>query len=185
MDDFQNFRAVIDIDGNSWSERFAKLLCRNSVVIKVQPEQVDYFWPTLQAGVHYVAANLTTLVETVEYVLAPEHDEEMHVVGADIEWYGSEIGLECCGALSNVIARRQIMLIERFVLSSQIVKRIQWDFLSILNGYAEQLLRGNPYWYRNIQRSDFKKMGFRHPILWRTKNQAEALKRKRKSHRQP
>lgn len=77
LDDFQGFRAVVDIDGNSWSERFPKLLCRNSVVIKVQPGQVDYFWPTLQAGVHYVATNLTMLVETVYDALSPKRDEDM------------------------------------------------------------------------------------------------------------
>ena len=33
--DQMNFKAIIDIDGNSWSSRFPKLLCTNSVVIKV------------------------------------------------------------------------------------------------------------------------------------------------------
>ena len=33
--DQMNFRAIIDIDGNTWSSRFAMLLCTNSVVIKV------------------------------------------------------------------------------------------------------------------------------------------------------
>lgn len=35
QDDFQNFMAILDIDGNAWSARFAKLLCYSSVVIKV------------------------------------------------------------------------------------------------------------------------------------------------------
>jgi hypothetical protein len=35
QDDFQKYMAVLDIDGNAWSARFAKLLCYNSVVIKV------------------------------------------------------------------------------------------------------------------------------------------------------
>ena len=35
QDDFQKYIAVLDIDGNAWSARFAKLLCYNSVVIKV------------------------------------------------------------------------------------------------------------------------------------------------------
>lgn len=34
--DFMMYRAVIDIDGNSWSSRFGELLCMNSVVIKVR-----------------------------------------------------------------------------------------------------------------------------------------------------
>lgn len=36
QDDFQQYMAVLDIDGNAWSARFAKLLCYNSVVIKVK-----------------------------------------------------------------------------------------------------------------------------------------------------
>lgn len=32
---FQRYRAVVDIDGNSWSNRFGRLLCMNSAVIKV------------------------------------------------------------------------------------------------------------------------------------------------------
>jgi hypothetical protein len=35
QDDFQRYMAILDIDGNAWSARFAKLLCYNSVVIKV------------------------------------------------------------------------------------------------------------------------------------------------------
>lgn len=31
--------ALIDIDGNSWSSRFIRLLCTNSVVIKVRVMQ--------------------------------------------------------------------------------------------------------------------------------------------------
>jgi hypothetical protein len=33
--DFQKYRAVVDIDGNSWSDRFGNLLCLNSAVVKV------------------------------------------------------------------------------------------------------------------------------------------------------
>jgi hypothetical protein len=83
MEDFQNYRAVLDLDGNSWSERFPKLLCQNSVVIKVEPEQIDYFWPTLQAGVHFVAANFSNLVSVVEYVIADAHQEEMQRIVAN------------------------------------------------------------------------------------------------------
>ena len=36
LDDLMRYRAIIDIDGNTWSSRFSKLLCTNSVVIKVR-----------------------------------------------------------------------------------------------------------------------------------------------------
>ncbi len=35
FDDLMKYRAIIDIDGNAWSSRFTKLLCTNSVIIKV------------------------------------------------------------------------------------------------------------------------------------------------------
>ena len=34
--DLMKYRAIIDIDGNTWSSRFTKLLCTNSVIIKVR-----------------------------------------------------------------------------------------------------------------------------------------------------
>ena len=36
QDDFQKYKAILDIDGNAWSARLGKLLCYNSVVIKVR-----------------------------------------------------------------------------------------------------------------------------------------------------
>ena len=35
FDDYMKYKAIIDIDGNNWSSRFPKLLCSNSIVIKV------------------------------------------------------------------------------------------------------------------------------------------------------
>ncbi len=35
FNDQMRFKAILDIDGNNWSARFPKLLCTNSVVIKV------------------------------------------------------------------------------------------------------------------------------------------------------
>jgi hypothetical protein len=51
---FQLYRAVLDIDGESWSARFGSLLCMSSVVLKVEPSYVDYFYPGLRPWVHYI-----------------------------------------------------------------------------------------------------------------------------------
>jgi Glycosyl transferase family 90 len=56
--DYQKYRAVIDVDGNSWSSRFGQLLCLSSVVLKVEPQYVDYFYPELQAWKHYIPVHL-------------------------------------------------------------------------------------------------------------------------------
>jgi len=62
---FDQYRAVLDIDGNSWSSRFASLLCSQQVVLKVDPLNVDAFFPTVVPHVHYlpVHANLSNLAE--------------------------------------------------------------------------------------------------------------------------
>lgn len=75
MHDYQKYKSIIDIDGNSWSSRFADLLCMNSVVIKVQPRWIDYFYPELQPWVHYVPvhANLSNLVEIVTMVTSNDN----------------------------------------------------------------------------------------------------------------
>ena len=36
FNDQMKYKAIIDIDGNTWSSRFTKLLCTNSVIIKVR-----------------------------------------------------------------------------------------------------------------------------------------------------
>jgi hypothetical protein len=77
--DFQMYKAIIDIDGNSWSSRFADLLCMNSVVIKVEPYLVDYFYVELQPWVHYIPVhrNMSNLVEMVNMVLDDSQQERM------------------------------------------------------------------------------------------------------------
>ena len=51
FDDQMKYKAILDIDGNNWSARFPKLLCSNSVVIKVRSIAVfhcymfAYIWP--------------------------------------------------------------------------------------------------------------------------------------------
>jgi hypothetical protein len=77
--DFQMYKAIIDIDGNSWSSRFADLLCMNSVVIKVEPYLVDYFYVELQPWVHYIPVhrNMSNLVEMVNMVLDDSQQEKM------------------------------------------------------------------------------------------------------------
>jgi hypothetical protein len=80
MNDFQMYRAIIDIDGNSWSERFPQLLCMNSVVIKIAPAQIDYFWPSLVPGHHFLTATLMNLSAVVRYAVADEHQDEVSKV---------------------------------------------------------------------------------------------------------
>jgi hypothetical protein len=71
MEQFAKYKAILDVDGNSWSGRFGSLLCMDSVVVKIEPEMVDHFWSELQPWQHYVPvhANLSNLIEQVEWVI--------------------------------------------------------------------------------------------------------------------
>jgi hypothetical protein len=71
-EDSMLYRAVLDIDGNSWSERFPRLLCYNSVVVKVDvfPDHDEYFMPSLTPGKHYIAADLVNFTHVVKTVVS-------------------------------------------------------------------------------------------------------------------
>ena len=73
--DMQQYRAIIDVDGNSWSSRFGTLLCQSSVVLKVQAKHVDYFYPTLQPWEHYIPIrdDLSDLVQHVQFATSINH----------------------------------------------------------------------------------------------------------------
>lgn len=82
QDDFQRYKAILDIDGNAWSARLGKLLCYNSVVIKVESSYVGYWEKELKPWVHYipVEADFSDLEKTVRYVLDPQNAEQIQQV---------------------------------------------------------------------------------------------------------
>jgi hypothetical protein len=69
-EDYQQYRAVIDVDGNSWSSRFLELLCQNSIVIKQDTPYREFFSGSVNAGGHYVNVkhDLSDLVQKVRWV---------------------------------------------------------------------------------------------------------------------
>jgi Glycosyl transferase family 90 len=74
MVEFQRYRAIIDVDGHSWSSRFGKLLCYSSVILKVEPEDVDYFHPELKPWVHYIPiqSNLSNLFDMASLAVSDD-----------------------------------------------------------------------------------------------------------------
>ncbi len=82
MPDFQKYRAIVDVDGHSWSSRFGELLCYSSVVLKVQPSDVDYFMPQLEPWVHYIPVrqDLSDLYDRVEYAVSDAHEPEVRQI---------------------------------------------------------------------------------------------------------
>lgn len=66
------FKAVFDIDGNAWSERFSRLLCYNSAVIKIklhEDGQDEYIMHDLIPGYHYISADLENFTKVTMEVL--------------------------------------------------------------------------------------------------------------------
>jgi Glycosyl transferase family 90 len=97
MSDFQKYRAVLDLDGNSWSSRFNLLLCYNAVVIKVEPTWVDMLYfkkqrddqSQLEPWKHYIPAkaDLSDLFEKASFVLDPANDEFLkNMIGEANTW---------------------------------------------------------------------------------------------------
>jgi hypothetical protein len=76
MNDFQQYKAILDMDGNSWSSRFSTMLCYNSLAIKVEPDYADHFFVDLVPWKHYVPvkADLSDLIDNVKFVLDPAND---------------------------------------------------------------------------------------------------------------
>lgn len=82
QDDFMKYKAILDIDGNAWSARLGKLLCYNSVVIKVEPEFVGYWEKEIEPWVHYipVESDFSDLEKTVRYVIDPKNAKQMQQI---------------------------------------------------------------------------------------------------------
>ncbi len=139
--DFQKYRGIIDIDGHSWSGRFGSLLCMNSVVLKVDPNYVEYFYARrrsgkstgseLQAWIHYIPirADFSNLEEMAEYVLDPANDDTLQeMVHQANDW---------C---------RQNMIVSRILTDMLDV----WDrYVKLLNINNERWLE--QYWTDTVQ----------------------------------
>ncbi|KAL9179836.1 hypothetical protein ACHAXT_007806 [Thalassiosira profunda] len=118
--EFQKYRAVIDVDGNAWSGRFPNLLCMNTPVIKVAPQYLGYHDFTAEPFVHYVPAPLNeSLIDAVNWTLAPENESTVR------------------GIVQNARAWcRENMLRERAI----------GDLIFQLAAYVEMLDQDSPGW---------------------------------------
>jgi len=76
---FMKYRAIIDIDGNAWSSRYGRIICYNSVVIKVESRYQAYFEKELKPWVHYipVKGDLSDLEHNVKWAMSDENEESV------------------------------------------------------------------------------------------------------------
>ena len=128
------FKAVADMDGNSWSSRFPRLLCYNSAVIRIVNEPYDweeYFMADLIPNVHYIPASFTNFTDVAKYWMSssddPDLDEQLLTIRNNAR--------EFCRT--------------RFVEDE-----VNYDMLSVIDGYIETLYKDDPDWltkWRSIQ----------------------------------
>jgi len=119
MVDYMKYRAVLDIDGRAWTDRFQNLLCLKTVVIKIVMNYTSYFTVELTPGVHYLPASLENLTEVVEYAISDDNSEEMKsIVSRANEWCDNEV----------------------------VPSKLRNNMLSILDGYADELYRADANW---------------------------------------
>lgn len=90
------------------------LLCYNSVIIKVEPEFVDYFFYDLKPWKHYVPvkSDLLDLMENVRFVMDPKND----------------------ASIREIVASANQFCAERFV-----TKQLALDLLHVWNSYVQNL----------------------------------------------
>jgi hypothetical protein len=128
------YKAVFDIDGNSWSERFPRLLCYNSVVVllTVPNDFEEYFMKDLLPGVHFLPASMANFTEIGPMILKPEND---------------------------AMLQRVVQNANAWCRAHMTPERLNLDFLSILNGYVETLDAGSPQWIYEWRRVESSYVG--------------------------
>ena len=110
------YKAVLDIDGNSWSSRFPRLLCYNSAVIKITLEEdyEEYFMADLEPNVHFIPATLENFTKVAaEYMKDTKENDAF---------------------LRQIVQNANAFCRERFTED-----RLNLDFLSIMNSYVKSL----------------------------------------------
>jgi hypothetical protein len=127
MTNFMQYKAVLDMDGNSWSSRFGTLLCYNTVVVKVEPKFYEYFYPELKPWKHYVPVknDLSDFHENIAWILDPKNEKVM---------------LDIIESANNWCAHR--------LLPEELAR----DQLDIWESYNRRLDRHDPNWIEKFQR---------------------------------
>jgi Glycosyl transferase family 90 len=154
QEDFQNYRAILDVDGNSWSSRFASLLCYSSIVLKVEPQEVDYFHykhyddenneddTKLLPWKHFipVRADFSDLVEKVKYAI---DDKNQHQVERTIQ----NANRWCINSLLRDEVARDVLDVWEFYITN-ILDKTDYNWESKWNqakqGYMEGALEMIP-----------------------------------------
>jgi len=90
------YKYLLNLDGHSYAHRLLKLLATNSVVVKEQSDEVEFYYHLLRPYVHYVPFQIevdlsnyvlsrvrTNITEAIEWAIA--HDAEAKKIAAQAQ----------------------------------------------------------------------------------------------------
>ena len=149
MTAFQRYAAILDIDGNSWSSRFGSLLCYNSVVLKVEPEFVDYF--------HFQQESDGSGNDTTTRRMALRPWTHYVPVRYDLE----DLPERAAWVLNNATAAQRIRQAANAWCRQHLTHaQLARDYLDIWQAYVEYLDKADPEWsnssdWRSAKRAMF------------------------------
>ena len=126
--DFQNFKAVIDMDGNGWSGRFLGLLCMNSVTLKIRPQFFDYNAAQLKEWTHYIPYDPKAFSDGIHNVSFPDFVENI-------------LKDENDAVLRKIVSNARVWCREHMSLLS-----IQDDLLDIFASFVAELDKNDASW---------------------------------------
>lgn len=74
--EMQKYKYIASLDGNAWADRLARLLASNSLVLKQESDEVEFWYPLLKPYVHYLPLrkDLSDLEEQLAW--AKTHEDE-------------------------------------------------------------------------------------------------------------
>ena len=84
MEEHAKWKYLLNSDGQAASWRLAKLLATNSVVLKYESDEVEYYYRSLRPGRHYIPFKLASLLPLLREQL-PKQDSKMEQVAAEAQ----------------------------------------------------------------------------------------------------
>jgi hypothetical protein len=123
QNDLRRYMAVLDMDGHSWTSTTAEYMSYNSVLIKIEPYFVHYFWneQEVKPWVHYIPVknDLSDLHQNVAWALDPKNEDAV---------------LKIISAANQLVSRRFLP------------DRLASDLLDIWEAYVKSLNAGDSQW---------------------------------------
>ena len=138
----------MDIDGHSWSGRFGSLLCFNSVVLKVDPQYVDYFYAKREPSYGPLYDKVLSRNQNHQYQHQPLRPWKHYIPIRD-DFSNLEEMTEFVLDTKNDDAVQQIIQSANdWCRTNMIEEVVAYDMLTIWDRYVQLLNANNRDWSR-------------------------------------